>query len=72
MRFEIVRSRSKKEPFFWRIVADFEIGEVYRHDYTGERAEFIGTALMPELDGEVVGLMRWLDGTGYFETTIQS
>ena len=53
-------------------IADFEVGGVDRHDYTGQLAEFIGTALMFELDGEDVGLMRWLDGSGYIVATIQS
>ena len=53
-------------------IADLEIGAIYRHDYTGALAEFIGTALMFELDGEDVGLMRWLDGSGYIVATIQS
>ncbi len=50
----------------------FEVGCLYRHDYTGDVAEFLGTALMPELDGEDVCLFQWVDGSGYIVATNHS
>ncbi len=45
-------------------LADFEVGAIYRHDESGGLAEFIGTAWMTELEGEDVGVLRWVAGGG--------
>ena len=39
---------------------DFEAGALYRHDSTDEIVEFVGTATMPELHGEDVGVFRFV------------
>ena len=39
---------------------DFETGALYRHDSTDEIVEFVGTATMPELHGEDVGVFRFV------------
>jgi hypothetical protein len=42
----------------------FEPGTVYLHDGTGKLVEFVGTASMPELDGEDVAVFRFHRHTG--------
>jgi hypothetical protein len=42
----------------------FEPGTLYRHDGTDAVLEFLGTACMPELDGEDVGVFKFIDGAG--------
>ena len=39
---------------------DFDAGALYRHDSTDEIVEFVGTATMPELHGEDVGVFRFV------------
>ena len=47
----------------------FEPGTLYRHSYSGDVLEFLGTASMPELDGEEVGVFRFVERGGYFIAT---
>lgn len=39
----------------------FDPGSTYRHLDSGEIVEFLGVASMPELDGEYVGVFRFVD-----------
>lgn len=39
----------------------FEPGTLYRHDETDAVLEFVGTARMPELNGEDVGVFKFVD-----------
>jgi hypothetical protein len=39
---------------------DFEPGALYRHDSTDEIVEYVGTATMPVLHGEDVGVFRFV------------
>ena len=39
----------------------FQPGALYRHDDTGTVLEFVGTARMPELRGEDVGVFKFVD-----------
>jgi hypothetical protein len=39
----------------------FEPGRLYRHDDTDAVVEFVGRARMPELNGEDVGVFRFVD-----------
>jgi hypothetical protein len=47
----------------------FEPGAVYRHLDSGEILEFLGVASMPELDGEDVGIFRFVQGERYLIAT---
>jgi hypothetical protein len=47
----------------------FEPGAVYRHLDSGEILEFLGVASMPELDGEDVGVFRFVQGRRYLIAT---
>jgi hypothetical protein len=47
----------------------FEPGAVYRHLDSGEILEFLGVASMPELDGEDVGVFRFVQGERYLIAT---
>jgi hypothetical protein len=47
----------------------FKPGTLYRHSYSGDVLEFLGTASMPELDGEDVGVFRFVEGRRYFIAT---
>jgi hypothetical protein len=40
---------------------DFETGALYRHDSTDEIVEYVGTATMPELHREDVGVFRFVE-----------
>jgi hypothetical protein len=42
---------------------DFETGALYRHDSTDEIVEYVGTATMPELHGEDIGVFRFVGTT---------
>lgn len=42
----------------------FEPGASYRHSHSGGTVEFLGVASMPELDGESVGVFRFVEGGG--------
>jgi hypothetical protein len=42
----------------------FEPRALYRHDDTDAVVEFIAVATMPELNGEDVGVFRFIDGGG--------
>ena len=47
----------------------FEPGAVYRHLDSGEILEFLGVASMPELNGEDVGVFRFVQGGRYLIAT---
>ena len=49
----------------------FEPRAIYRNSYTGEVVEFLGVASMPELDGEEVGVFRFVEGGRYFIATMR-
>jgi hypothetical protein len=42
----------------------FQPGNLYRHDETDAVVDFIGVATMPELNGEDVGVFRYVDRDG--------
>jgi hypothetical protein len=46
-------------------------GTIYRHSYSGDVLEFLGVASMPELDGEEVGVFRFVEGGRYFIATMR-
>ena len=49
---------SAEQPFLtWQHLDDFEVGAFYVHSHDLV-VEFIGTAFVPELDGETVGVFR--------------
>jgi hypothetical protein len=48
----------------------FERGALYRNSYSGEIVEFLGVASMPELDGEEVGVFRFVESGRYFIATM--
>jgi hypothetical protein len=45
----------------WRDLDSFELGEFYRHMESGATVQFVGVASMPELNGEDVGVFRFVD-----------
>jgi hypothetical protein len=45
----------------WRDLDSFELGAFYRHMESGATVQFVGVASMPELDGEDVGVFRFVD-----------
>jgi hypothetical protein len=47
----------------------FEPGAIYRHLHSGEIVEFVGVASMPELEGEDVGVFRFVEAGGYLIAT---
>lgn len=47
----------------------FQPGTIYRHLHSGETVEFLGVASMPELDGEHVGVFRFVDGERFLIAT---
>jgi hypothetical protein len=47
----------------------FERRTIYRHMPSGEAVEFLGVASMPELDGEDVGVFRFVEGGGFLIAT---
>jgi len=48
----------------------FEPRAIYRNSYTGDVVEFLGVAAMRELDGEEVGVFRFVEGGRYFIATM--
>jgi len=46
----------------WHDLDSFEPGAFYRHMESGETVQFVGVASMPELDGEDVGVFRFVKG----------
>ncbi|MDQ6854992.1 MAG: hypothetical protein M3046_15105 [Actinomycetota bacterium] len=46
----------------WHDLDSFERGAFYRHMDSGETVQFVGVASMPELDGEDVGVFRFVEG----------
>jgi hypothetical protein len=50
-------------------LGDFEVGALYREALGGFVVEFIGTACVPELDGEDVAVFRFVEGAGCLVAT---
>jgi hypothetical protein len=48
-----------------------EPGVLYRHSYTDDVLQFLGVATMPELDGEEVGVFRFMEGGRFFIATMR-
>ncbi len=48
----------------WHDLDSFEPGAIYRHLHSDEIVQFVGVASMPELDGENVGVFRFVEGGG--------
>src|SRR5215216_4513354 len=46
----------------WHDLDSFEPGAFYRHMESGETVQFVGVASIPELDGEDVGVFRFVEG----------
>ena len=46
-----------------------EPGALYRHSYSDDVMQFLGVATMPELDGEEVGVFRFVEGGRYYIAT---
>lgn len=48
-----------------------EPGALYRHSYSDDVLQFLGVATMPELDGEEVGVFRFVEGGRYYIATMR-
>src|SRR6266516_4761826 len=46
----------------WHDLDSFEPGAFYRQMESGKTVQFVGVASMPELDGEDVGVFRFVEG----------
>jgi hypothetical protein len=59
---EVARGGLTMPSLNWHDLDSFERGALYRHMESGETVQFIGVASMPELDGEDVGVFRFVEG----------
>jgi hypothetical protein len=56
----------------WHDRDSFEPRAIYRHTESNRPVEFLGVASMPELDGEDVGVFRFVQGGGFLIATERS